>query len=355
MALLVLLAVRVTYTRALCMRYSAREEILKFFKKRRWYMEIKSYFLDEIAKELNFTQGEVEILSSYPEGLLNKAYSRTALKSDLNNKFRYFEAICKREADSFFKKEAEKKAKKEKAANAAIKKPWAPCSINAWQHKSYQDNIDRWMKYENSEAVQDYIKHFGSAYIKKQYTIFLRSLNLMTLAEYDLPVQEEGFFRQQTAAQIVEEIKKIQELSKLPAIYGGAQYGNRIIFNLVQKDYIPEEGDSTALEFIDDMRIEVGLESRNPFKMPQNSTTLNDNAEGRLNTQEKENHSSTIKFEQVENIENLTVPERLNKFEGHPQFDVIKQFYYQAYGVNETVDEPFYADQIEQVDMHIVL
>jgi hypothetical protein len=57
---------------------------------------------------------------------------------------------------------------------------WLPASLNAWIHKSYAENIDRWTSYEASNEVRAYISRYGSKEIDKQRSRFMAQLETFT-------------------------------------------------------------------------------------------------------------------------------------------------------------------------------
>ncbi len=57
-----------------------------------------------------------------------------------------------------------------------LAKPLPPMGLNPWQHKSFDENMQRWKEYYESRDVRDYISYFGDTYITKQRNQFMEKL-----------------------------------------------------------------------------------------------------------------------------------------------------------------------------------
>ncbi len=65
---------------------------------------------------------------------------------------------------------------KPQAGEQKYNKPFLPCSLNPFSHKSFDENMQRWNEYENSQEVRNYISHFGDKAITKQRNDFMEKL-----------------------------------------------------------------------------------------------------------------------------------------------------------------------------------
>lgn len=281
---------------------SAREKNLTTLKK-------DSMNFEALTSTMNLSSADAKLMTVFTLSLLEKMHDKLPAYGNFKE---FFEA-CISESNIMRQPinwkllgeiratQPKKSYTTQKASTSAPKpveaKPWLPNGINVWQHKTRDENIERWNAYENSPEVRKYISAFGTTQIEKEYNHFMAVMDKLTLPNKSTlasPSIVESYAKPTTAIQIAQELRNIDKINHY-IMYGGEGYKNRLLYSWAIKDYVKtgHEDEEVALMYIDVFRISLDLPPRLSAKIKPGSITTNVVDSSRSNTQQIENHLTT--------------------------------------------------------------
>jgi hypothetical protein len=121
-------------------------------------------------------------------------------------------------------------------------KPWLPSSIIPFSSKCFEDNINRWNKYEDSYDVRSYVSYFGDKAIVKQRNEFMEKLYKQHKGAITVDAITPEIKRQSIETQVVmQEQPKCQETKKDSTVTN--------VVNIIKKEsgLIVDEGERYTL------------------------------------------------------------------------------------------------------------